>query len=116
MADTRPIRGRERVGTLIASQVNEGSAGRFIASEIRMAIAIASLLVCAGYVRVALFHAEPADAAAICASLFTISALAVVLGASLPLVLSRRHPVRPPSHAISHGDMTIAHRRDESAR
>ena len=48
------------------------------------------MCVCSRYVRVSVFNADAADAAAICASLFAISATAVVLGAALPLALNRR--------------------------
>lgn len=58
-----------------------------VSDEVARAIALATILVCAGFVRVVAFDATIADAAAISASLFLIVGTSVVLGTLLPLLL-----------------------------
>lgn len=60
----------------------------FVAQESKLAIALALILVVAGYVRVVAFHASTADALAISASLFLIVSSSVVMGTVLPLALT----------------------------
>ena len=59
-----------------------------VSDELRRAVALALILVVAGFVRVIAFHASVADAAAISCSLFIIVATSVALGTLLPLALS----------------------------
>jgi Mg/Co/Ni transporter MgtE len=60
-----------------------------VSDELRRALALALIVVAAGFVRVVAFDATIVDAAAVSASLFLIVALSVVLGTLLPLALSR---------------------------
>ena len=59
-----------------------------VSDELRRAVALALILVVAGFIRVIAFHASVADAAAISCSLFIIVATSVALGTLLPLALS----------------------------
>ena len=61
---------------------------QLVSDELRRAVALALILVVAGFVRVIAFHASVADAAAISCSLFIIVATSVALGTLLPLALS----------------------------
>ena len=59
-----------------------------VSDEVRRALALALILVVAGFVRVIAFNASLEDALAISASLFIIVSTSVVLGTILPLLLS----------------------------
>ena len=61
-----------------------------VTDEAARAVALASLLVVAGFVRVVAFQADIVDAFAISASLFLIVGTSVVLGTMLPLLLQWR--------------------------
>ena len=58
-----------------------------VSDELARAVALASILVVAGFIRVIAFHADVLDAFAISASLFLIVSTSVVFGSILPLVL-----------------------------
>jgi len=59
-----------------------------VSDELRRALALAFILVVAGFVRVVAFQASIEDAIAISSSLFLIVSTSVVLGTVLPLLLS----------------------------
>lgn len=74
---------------LATGEITLRSSGRYIWEEAKMALAIALLMVLAGYFRVVAFQYSERDALAITTSLFAIVLSSVVLGASLPLLLHR---------------------------
>ena len=82
-AAVRVIRG------LATGEVNPLSERATLQAEVRIAAALSVVLVLAGFLRVAAFHASVADALAVSASLFFIVGTSVLLGASLPLLLNK---------------------------
>lgn len=70
---------------------------RYLWSEVRMAMSISALMVCAGYLRVTAFQYSGRDALAITCSLVAIVFSSVIIGSVLPLVLHRLH--LDPAHA-----------------
>jgi Mg/Co/Ni transporter MgtE len=74
---------------LATGTVNDRNARTFLLDEIKMGVALSALLGAAGFARAAAFAVPPPETLAITASLSAIVFLSIVLGAVLPLAMSR---------------------------
>merc|ERR1712046_380516 len=70
----------------VAPDASERTQG-IVSDEVARAVALAVIVVLAGFARVILFQGGVDDAAAISASLFFVVSISVILGTLLPLVL-----------------------------
>jgi len=82
---------------LATGDITARTQARYLWSEVRMAMSISALMVCAGYLRVTAFQYSGRDALAITCSLVAIVLSSVIIGSVLPLILHRLH--LDPAHA-----------------
>lgn len=74
---------------LATGTVNDHNVRPFLFDELKMGAALSAVLGVAGFLRAAAFAVPPLETLAITASLATIVFLSIVLGAILPLAMSR---------------------------
>lgn len=74
---------------LALGTLNEQTQGQFLTRELKMAVALSSILSVAGFLRAAAFHTPFPETIAVTCALSMIVFSSVCLGAVLPLVLQR---------------------------
>lgn len=69
--------------------LNEKTQGQFLSREVKMAVALSSILSIAGFLRAAAFRTPLPETVAVTASLMLIVFSSICLGAVLPLLLQK---------------------------